>query len=105
VIYLHQLEEEEKKTATRYKEFMAEHAGAAEALLVLDSRWQADRASFAAKRKAALRYKSALETLARGNADLAAHARKLKATELADLLSPYAAQLESLVPAIQNAVF
>jgi len=107
VAYLQQLRDEELKTAARYKEFkqMAEqqHQWTADATLVLDSRWQADRATFAAKQKAALTYKAALETLARGNDDLAAHARSIKANELSGLLSPYVAQLESLVPAIQRA--
>ena len=105
VVYLHQLQDEEKKTATRYSEFLLQHQGAAEMILVLDSRWQSDRASFAAKQTAALNYKAALDTLARGNDDLAAHAHGLKAKELPGLLSPYAAQLESLVPAIQKAFF
>lgn len=103
VVYLHQLQDEETKTATRYKEFLLQHQGAADAILVLDSRWQSDRANFAAKQKAALSYQEALDTLGRGNEDLAAHARRLKAKELPGLLSPYAAQLESLVPAIQKA--
>lgn len=107
VVYLQQLQDEELKTAARYKEFKLvaeqQHQWTADGTLVLDSRWQADRASFAAKRKAALSYKAALETLARGNEDLAAHARGFKANELAGLLSPYVAQLETLVPAIQKA--
>jgi hypothetical protein len=105
VVYLHELQQEETKTATRYKEFLAEHPGAPDAMLILDSRWQTDSASFAAKEKAALCFKAALDTLAKGNQDLAAHARKLKAKELAGLLSPYAAQLESLAPTIQKAFF
>jgi hypothetical protein len=105
VVYLHQLQNEEKKTATRYKEFLLQHQGAADVILVLDSRWESDRASFAAKQRAALNYKAALDTLAKGNEELAAHARDLKAKELPGLLNPYAAQLENLVPAIQKAFF
>jgi hypothetical protein len=105
VVYLHQLQDEEQKTATRYKEFLLEHQGNADVILVLDSRWQSDRASFAAKQKAALSYRAALDTLAKGNEELAAHARSFKASELSGLLSPYAAQLESLAPAIQKAFF
>jgi len=107
VVYLQQLRDEELKTAARYKEFRLvaeqQHQWTADATLVLDSRWQADRATFAAKQKAALSYQAALETLARGNEDLAAHARSFKAIELAGLLGPYVAQLDSLVPAIQKA--
>jgi hypothetical protein len=103
VAYLHQLQDEEAKTATRYKEFLLGHQTAADAILVLDSRWQSDRSSFAAKQNAALSYQTALNTIAKGNEDLAAHARSLKAKELPGLLSPYAAELESLVPAIQKA--
>ena len=106
VAYLQQLQDEEQKTAARYKEFRLtaeqQHQWTADATLVLDSRWQADRATFAAKQKAAVRYQAALETLARGNQDLAAHARNIKASELSGLLSPYAAQLDSLIPAIQK---
>jgi len=103
VAYLHQLQEEERKTATRYQEFLLQHPGAAEVILALDSRWRSDRANFAAKQKAALSYQSALDTMAQGNEDLAAHAHGLKAKDLPGLLSPYAAQLESLAPAIQKA--
>ena len=107
VVYLQQLQDEELKTAARYKEFKLvaeqQHQWTADVTLVLDSRWQVDRATFAAKQKAALNYKTALETLAAGNEDLAAHARGIKADELVGLLSPYVAQLESLVPAIQKA--
>jgi hypothetical protein len=105
VAYLQQLQDEEKKTATRYQEFLLAHQGAVEATLVLDSRWESDRAGYAAKQKAAEKYQAALSALAGGNEDLAAHARNLKAKELAGLLSPYAAQLESMVPAIQKAFF
>jgi hypothetical protein len=105
VAYLHQLQEEETKTATRYHEFLLQHQGAAEVILTLDSRWQSDRANFAAKQKAALSYQSALDTMAKANEDLAAHARGLKTKDLSGLLSPYAAQLESLAPAIQKAFF
>jgi hypothetical protein len=103
VAYTQQLQDEEQKTAARYKEFLLQHQGAADVILTLDSRWQSDRASFAAKQKAAQSYKAALDTLAKGNDDLAAHARGFKAKELSGLLSPYAAQLESLAPVIQKA--
>jgi len=103
VAYLHQLQEEERKTATRYQEFLVQRPGAAEVILALDSRWQSDRANFEAKQKAALSYQSALDTIAKGNEDLAAHAHGLKAKDLPGLLSPYAAQLEGLAPAIQKA--
>jgi hypothetical protein len=105
VAYLQQLQDEEKKTASRYQEFLLAHQGAADAILALDSRWESDRASFAAKQKAAQNYQAALDTLSRGNEDLAAHARNLRAQDLAGLLSPYAAQLESVAPAIQKAFF
>jgi hypothetical protein len=105
VAYLQQLQDEEKKTATRYEEFLKQHNGAADVILALDSRWQSDYASFAAKQKAAQNYQAALDTVAKGNEDLAAHARGLKAKALPGLLSPYTAQLESLVPAIQKAFF
>jgi len=104
-IYLDQLQDEEEKTVTRYKAFLLEHPDDAAAILALDTRWQADRATFAAKRKAALSFKAALETVARGDDALAAHARGPAARDLAALLSPYAAQLQSLVPAIQKAFF
>jgi len=107
VVYLQQLQDEEQKTASRYKEFVAaaekQHQETAAVILTLDARWQTDRALFAAKRKAARTYQAALETLAKGNEDLAAHARGLKTNELAGLLSPYAAQLETLVPQVQKA--
>lgn len=103
VVYLQQLQDEERKTADRYKEFLLQHPGNGDAILLLDSRWQADRTGFAAKRKAAMSYVAAIGTLAKGNEDLAAHVRGLKANELSGLLSPYAAQLESSVPAIQKA--
>jgi len=105
VAYLHQLQNEEQKTATRYNEFLLQHQGAADAALILDARWQNDRANFAARQKAALAYKAALETLAKGNEELAAHARGFKAKDLAGLLSSYAAQLDSLAPAIRKAYF
>lgn len=105
VAYLHQLQDEEEKTASRYREFLLAHQGAADAILALDSRWESDRASFAAKQKAAEGYQAALDTLSKGNEDLAAHARDLKAKELPGLLSPYSAQLESMIPAIQKAFF
>jgi hypothetical protein len=107
VAYLHQLEDEEQKTADRYTEFLRgvekQRQPTADVILALDSRWQADRASFAAKQKAAKSYKAALATMAKGNEDLAAHARSLKEKDLSGLLSPYAAQLETLAPAIQKA--
>jgi hypothetical protein len=105
VAYLHQLQVEQQKTATRYQEFLLQHPEAADVVLTLDSRWQNDRVGFAVKEKAAMSYQTALDTLARGNDDLAAHARALKAKELPGLLSPYAATLESLVPAIEKAFF
>ena len=105
VVYLHELQFEEARTATRYKEFLAEHPGAPDVILVLDARWQTDRAGFAARENAALGFKSALATLARGNEELAGHARSFKTRELAGVLDPYAAQLESLAPAIQKAFF
>ena len=98
VVYVNQLQNEENKTAARYREFLLRHPGGAETL-ILDARWQSDRAAFDRKQKAALNYKTALETLARGNEDLAAHARNLKTKQLAALLSPYTAQLENQLPA------
>jgi hypothetical protein len=103
VAYLQQLREEEKKTATRYKEFLAEHKGAAELTLQLDSRWQGDRARFAAKERAAVTYKAALATMGSANEELAAHARGLRAKDLPGLLSPYTAQLEGLAQTMQKA--
>jgi hypothetical protein len=103
VVYRNQLQDEEVKTGVRYKEFALEHKGSAEVLVQLDSRWQSDRAVFAAKRAAASCYEEALETLVKGNEDLADHARGFRAKELAGLLSPYTEQLESLLPAIQKA--
>ena len=105
VAYLHQLQDEERKTATRYEEFLKQHNGTADVILALDSRWQSDHASFAARQKAAQSYQAALDAMAKGNEDLAAHARGLNAKALPGLLSPYTAQLESLVPAIQKAFF
>lgn len=105
VVYLQELREEEKKTASRYQEFLLEHQGTADAALALDSRWQSDRATFSVKAKAAQSYQSALRTLAKGNEDLATHAHDLKAKELPGLLGPYATQLETVVPTIQKAFF
>ena len=105
VAYLQQLQDEEQKTATRYREFTLVHRTEGGVTIAMDSRWQSDRASFAAKQKAVQTYQAALATLAKGNEDLAAHARDLKAKDLPGLLSPYAAQLESMVPAIQKAFF
>ena len=104
-IYLDQLQDEEQKTVTRYKAFLLEHPDDAGAILALDTRWQADRANFAAKRKAALSFKAALETIAKGDATLAEHARGLEAKDLSALLSPLAAQLETAAPAIEKAFF
>jgi hypothetical protein len=103
VVYLQELQDEEKKTATRYREFMLAHQTEGGVVIALDSRWQTDRATLSSKEKAAQSYQSALGTLAKGNEDLAAHARDLKAKELPGLLSPYATQLESVVPAILKA--
>jgi len=105
VAYLQELQDEEKKTATRYREFLLQHQTEGAVAIALDSRWQSDRASLSAKEKAAQSYQSALGMLAKGNEDLASHAHDLKAKELPGLLSPYATQLESVVPAIQKAFF
>jgi hypothetical protein len=44
-----------------------------------------------------------LITLSKGFADLAANARTVKAKELPNLLAPYAAQMQTLIPQIQKA--
>ena len=102
VVYLQMLKEEENKTITRYREYLLQHP---DATLALDSRWQNDRTSFASKIRAAQAYQDALNTLIKGNDDLAAHANNLSAKNLPGLLSPYVSQLESMVPAIQKAFF
>jgi len=105
VVYLQQLQDEEQKTAARYKEFLLQHPGSADTILALDARWQADRANFAARQRAARSFQAALAAMAKGNEDLTAHARRVKAQDLSGLLAPYAAQLDALAPAIQKAFF
>ena len=102
-VYIQQLDDEEHKTLTRYKAFLLEHPNDAGALLTLDSRWQADRAGFEVKRKAARAYRAALEAMAKGEDDLAAHAHGLSEKDLSGLLSPYSAEMQSLTPTIQKA--
>jgi hypothetical protein len=102
VVYLRELQEEEHKTASRYSGFLVEHPQAPDAILVLDARWQTDRANFAAKETAVRNYQAALAALVKGNEDLAAHARSLKAKDMPALLSVYTAQLEAMVPLIQK---
>jgi hypothetical protein len=102
--YKNLLADEQQKTAVRYKEFALQHQNAADVLLILDSRWQADLAALAARRAAAQSFAAALDTLAKGHDDLATHAHSLKAKELGGLLSPYSAQLDSLISAIQKAL-
>lgn len=97
------LNDEEKKLAVRYGEFLKTHPGSAEVILSLNDRWQSDEAGIAAKRSSAMSYISAMKALAKGDADLAAHANHITAKELPALLSPYSAQLQALIPAIQKA--
>lgn len=103
IVYLQELREEEHKTASRYRGFLVEHSQAPDAVLVLDARWQADRATFVAKEAAVRRYQAALAALGKGNEELASHARSLKAKDIPALLSSYTAQLEAMVPLIQKA--
>jgi hypothetical protein len=105
VVYLHLLQDEQRKTAVRYREFLLQNADAPEAFLLLDSRWQTDRANFAAKEKAVQSFRTALAIVAKGDDDLAAHAKSLTSKELPSLLGGYSAHLDSLTPAIQKAFF
>jgi hypothetical protein len=104
VVYAQQLTQEQAAVADRYRNFLLEHPNwSPDTLLTLDSRWQGDRAALAAKLKSAATYPAALETIAKGNNDLAAHAQALRAKELPGLLSPYATQLNSMISRIQKA--
>ena len=104
VVYVHQLQNEEQKTANRYKEFTLTHQSP-DSLLTLDARWRSERAGFDSKRNAASSFQAALRTLAKANDDLASHAHSLRAKDLRGLLTPYAAELESVAGGIQKAFF
>ncbi len=102
VVYLQELKLEEQKTAARYREFALRRP---EVVLVLEGRWQTDRAAFDAKRKAVQCYKDALEAAAKGNRELVSHVHDLKAKDLSAALSGYTSQLNNLAPVIQKAFF
>ena len=95
------LKSEEEKLGDRYKEF-AKNASP-EVKLLLDDRWHADELALEAKRASAQSLVTALQTLSKGFADLAANAHQLKAKEIPGLLGPYVTQLQTLIPQIQKA--
>ena len=101
-LYLPELNGEAQKTSARYREYVIVHP---EAALPLDARWQTDRATFDAKRKAVQFYQEALAAVIKGNAELAAHAHDLKAKDLSALLTSYSSQLDNLAPVIRKAFF
>jgi len=94
-----QLASEEQKLKTRYLEFAKLHPSP-EATLILDERWNADEKALQARRESAKSLISALDTLSKGTADLAANAHQLKTKEVIALLDPYVVQLRGLVPLI-----
>ena len=96
---------EEQKLADRYLGFVKDNSKTVtpEVKLLLDDRWHADEAALEAKRRSAQRLISALQALAKGFADLAANAHRLKAKEVPGLLAPYVTQLQALIPEIQKA--
>jgi hypothetical protein len=102
-----QLTSEEQKLADRYRGFVKDNSTngtlSPEAKLMLDDRWHADEAALEAKRASAQSLISALQTLSKGFADLAANAHQLKAKEVPGLLGPYVTQLQALIPEIQKA--
>jgi len=101
--YLDQLlKDEEAKSANPYKTFLSQH-NSPEAILSLDQRWQSDRQALQAKRTSAQCAISALQTLQAGFDQLADHATKIKAEEVPGLLTPYANQLQALIPQIRKA--
>lgn len=101
-IYLRELNAEAQKTSARYRDYVKSNPGAT---LVLDARWQTDRAAFDAKRKAVQCYQEAIAAAIKGNAELAAHAHDLKAKDLSALLTSYSSQLDNLAPVIRKAFF
>jgi hypothetical protein len=95
-----QLGSEEQKLAVRYREFAKDKSP--EIKLLLDDRWYADEQALAAKRASAQSLITALQSLSKGFADLAANAHQLRAKEVSGLLGPYATQLQALIPQIQK---
>ena len=95
-----QLGSEEQKLAVRYREFAKDKSP--EIKLLLDDRWHADEQALAAKRASAQSLITALQSLSKGFADLAANAHQLRAKEVSGLLGPYATQLQALIPQIQK---
>jgi hypothetical protein len=95
------LDPEEKKVTIRYKDFAKNNPNPAVTLL-LDDRWQADERIIRAKRASAQSLISALDTLSKGTADLAANSSRMNTTEIIALLEPYVAQLKNLLPLIER---
>jgi hypothetical protein len=96
-----QLKSEEQKLTIRYKDFARNKSP--EALLMLDTRWQAEEQAIAAKRQSARCLVTALEALSKCFVDLAAKSRSLKGKEVPGLLAPYIAQIQALIPQVQKA--
>jgi hypothetical protein len=98
-----QLLSEEQKVTDRYREFAKVNPKSPAVMLLLDSGWQADEAALNAKRASAQSLISALQTLSKGFASLAANSHQLTAKEVPGLLGPYVTQIQALIPQIQKA--
>jgi len=102
-----QLVSEQDELSIRYQRFAKDNSTknplSPEAKLMLDDRWHADQAALEAKRASAQCLVSALEALSKGFQELAASSHRLTAKEVPGLLSPYATQLQALIPQIQKA--
>ena len=95
------LKSEERKLAVRYKLFAA--GKSPETVLMLDGRWQADEQALEGRRASARSLVTALQSLSKGFADLAAGSHQLKGKDVPGLLEPYVTQIQALIPQIQKA--
>jgi hypothetical protein len=100
------LSDEEKKLANRYREFIInstnDHTLTPELKVSLENAWRTEEAALTSRRASAHVLVQALGLVSKGFADLAANATHFSGAELAGLLQPWIAQIQSLVPMIQK---
>lgn len=96
------LQDEENKTADRYREFYKADFPP-EAKVLLEDRWRSDETAIQSKRSGAASLISSLQSLSKGFADLSTNAKTLKAKEIPALLEPYVTQMQTLIPEVQKA--